>query len=101
MLMPEMDAIVERSYVVVGSPDEVDAHLREAAKNLNVGHLIPQFATMNKDLTKYNTLLFAEQVMRQLRELFSDWEDRWWPHPMDHSTRAPSSELQPTPLAAP
>ena len=56
-------------------------HLREAAKNLDVGHLMLQFATMNKDLAKYNPLLLR-------------------PQPMDYSTRVPSSEVQPTLLAA-
>jgi hypothetical protein len=56
-------------------------HLREAAKNLDVDHLMLPFATMNKDLAKYNPLLL-------------------WPQAMDHSTRVPSSEVQPTFLAA-
>lgn len=31
---------------------------------------------------------------------FSDWEDRWWPQPMDRSARAPLRGLQPTAPAA-
>ena len=38
---------------------------------------------MSKDLTRYNTKLFAEQVMPKLKGMFADWEDRWWPQPMD------------------
>jgi hypothetical protein len=56
-------------------------HLREAAKNLDVGHLMLQFATMNKDLAKYNPPLLR-------------------PQPMDHSSRAPASGVQPKALAA-
>jgi len=26
--------------------------------------------------------------MPQLRDLFSEWEDRWWPKPMDANERA-------------
>ena len=65
MLAREMDAIVESGYVIIGSPDEVAAQLREVANNLNVGHLmlLLQFGDMGKDLAKYNTQLFAEQVM--------------------------------------
>ncbi|TMJ65698.1 MAG: LLM class flavin-dependent oxidoreductase [Alphaproteobacteria bacterium] len=102
MLAREMDAIVERGYVIIGSPDEVAAQLREVAKNLNVGHLMMllQFGNMAKDLAKYNTQLFAEQVMPQLHDVFADWEDRWWPQPMEHSARAPLSGLQPPTLAA-
>ena len=53
----EMDAIVDKGYVIIGSPDEVAEQLREVATNLNVGHLmlLLQFGNMSKDLAKYNT----------------------------------------------
>ena len=44
--------------------------------------LLLQYGNMSKDLTKYNTKLFAEKVMPQVKDLFSDWEDQWWPQPM-------------------
>jgi alkanesulfonate monooxygenase SsuD/methylene tetrahydromethanopterin reductase-like flavin-dependent oxidoreductase (luciferase family) len=102
MLAREMDAIVDKGYVIIGSPDEVAAQLREVAKNLNVGHLMMllQFGNMGKDLAKYNTQLFAEQVMPQLRDVFADWEDRWWPQPMDRGARAPLLGFKPAALAA-
>ena len=28
-----------------------------------------------------NIRLFSEKVMPNLRDLWSDWEDRWWIHP--------------------
>ena len=39
------------------------------ATELNVGHLmlLLQFGNMGKDLAKYNTKLFAEQVMPKLQ----------------------------------
>jgi len=102
MLAQEMDAIVEKGYVIIGSPDEVAAQLKEVATNLNVGHLmlLLQFGNMKKDLVKYNTRLFAEKVMNQLRDVFPEWEDLWWPQPMDRSARAPLSPFQPMVLAA-
>ena len=86
----EMDAIVDNGYVIIGSPDEVAEQLREVATNLNVGHLmlLLQFGNMSKDLTRYNTKLFAEQVMPKLKGHFADWEDRWWPQPMETAQRA-------------
>ena len=71
MLAREMDAIVEKGYVIIGSPDEVADQLQEVATNLNVGHLmlLLQFGNMGKDLAKYNTKLFAEKVMPQLRRV--------------------------------
>src|SRR6185437_5391753 len=97
-LAREMDAIVDKGYVIIGSPDEVAAQLKEVAHKLNVGHLmlLLQFGNMSKDLAKYNTGLFAEKVMPQLRDVFSEWEDRWWPQPMPAAERA-----APTPFRQP
>ena len=101
-LAREMDAIVEKGYVIIGSPDEVAAQLKEVAANLNVGHLmlLCQFGNMGKDLAKYNTKLFAEKVMPQLTDTFSEWEDRWWPQPMHRDARAPLAPFQPAAMAA-
>ena len=82
--------IVERGYVVIGSPDEVADKLREVAVNLNVGQMMVllQFGDMSKQLAGYNTRLFAARVAPQLRELFDDrWENRWWPRPLDGAHR--------------
>ncbi len=86
----EMDAIVDRGYVIIGSPEEVTEQLREVAKKLNVGHLmlLLQFGNMGKDLCRYNTKLFAERVMPNVRDVFADWEDRWWPKPIAAQSRA-------------
>jgi len=86
-----MEDIVERGYVVVGSPDEVAEQLRAVARSLNVGHLmlLLQFGNMGRDLTFHNTELFARKVLPQLRDLFEDdWEDHWWPRPLDAAERA-------------
>jgi alkanesulfonate monooxygenase SsuD/methylene tetrahydromethanopterin reductase-like flavin-dependent oxidoreductase (luciferase family) len=97
----EMDAIVEKGYVIVGSPDEVVEQLREVAVNLNVGHLmlLLQFGNMSKQLAKYNTKLFAAQVMPKMQGLFSEWNDRWWPQPMATAQRAEVPAFMPS-LAA-
>ena len=74
----EMDEIIDLGYVIIGSPDEVVAQLTEVATELNVGHLmlLLQFGNMGKDLAKYNTKLFAEQVMPKLQPLFCEWAIR-------------------------
>ena len=101
-LAREMDAIVEKGYVIIGSPDEVAEQLKEVAKNLNVGHLmlLMQFGNMGKDLAMYNTKLFAEKVMPQLTEMFSEWEDRWWPKPMNAASRASLAPFRQPAIAA-
>ncbi len=97
-----MDAIVDKGYVIIGSPDEVAAQLREVATNLNVGHLmlLLQFGNMNKDLAKYNTKLFADKVMPQMADLFAEWDDRWWPQPIARSERAALPSFRPPAMAA-
>ena len=97
MLAREMEDIVERGYVIVGSPDEVAEQLREVAVNLNVGHLmlLLQFGNMSKEPTRYNTKLFAERVLPQMRDLFDEWDDRWWPQPMAAAARAQLTPFQP------
>jgi alkanesulfonate monooxygenase SsuD/methylene tetrahydromethanopterin reductase-like flavin-dependent oxidoreductase (luciferase family) len=88
--VPDFDTILERGYLIIGSPDEVADRLRDIALNLNVGQLMAllQFGNMGSELTRYNTRLFAEQVMPQLKDLFTDqWEDRWWPKPLAKQQR--------------
>jgi hypothetical protein len=96
-----MDAIVDKGYVIIGSPDEVAAQLQEVGKTLNVGHLmlLLQFGSMGKDLAAHNTKLFADRVLPELRGLFGEWEDRWWPQPMARPQRAQIPAFQ-SPLAA-
>ena len=85
-----IEEIVDKGYVILGSPDEVAAQLREVATSLNIGHMMMlcQFGNMNKELTNYNSKMFAERVAPQLRGLFEDkWENRWWPKPRTQRAR--------------
>jgi alkanesulfonate monooxygenase SsuD/methylene tetrahydromethanopterin reductase-like flavin-dependent oxidoreductase (luciferase family) len=87
---PSFEEIVSKGYVIVGSPDEVAEQLREVATELNVGQLmlLLQYGNMGRDLTAYNTELFAKRVMPQLHELFGErWENRWWPKPLPAEDR--------------
>jgi hypothetical protein len=80
--------------VIIGSPDEVAEQLREVAVDLNVGQLmlLLQFGNMSKQLTTYNTRLFAARVAPQLRDLFDDrWENRRWPTPDHRRPRVPGA----------
>ena len=102
MVAREMKDIVERGYVIVGSPKDVVEQLEHVAKTLNVGHfmMLLQYGNMSKALTKYNTKLFAEQVMPKLRPMFAEWEDRWWPKPLAKSQRAEIPAFRPGAEAA-
>jgi alkanesulfonate monooxygenase SsuD/methylene tetrahydromethanopterin reductase-like flavin-dependent oxidoreductase (luciferase family) len=73
--------IIERGYIVAGSPDTVVDQLTELADTLNVGHLMVMlhYGNMPKETVLKNTDLFATKVMPRLRDKFGEWEDHWWP----------------------
>jgi alkanesulfonate monooxygenase SsuD/methylene tetrahydromethanopterin reductase-like flavin-dependent oxidoreductase (luciferase family) len=73
--------IVDRGYVVAGSPDTVVDHLNEMADTMRVGHLmlLLHFGNLSKETTRYNSERFAREVAPRLRPRFAEWEDRWWP----------------------
>jgi alkanesulfonate monooxygenase SsuD/methylene tetrahydromethanopterin reductase-like flavin-dependent oxidoreductase (luciferase family) len=102
MLAREMAAIVDKGYVIVGSPDEIVEQLTLVATDLNVGHLMMllQFGNMSKELAQYNTRLFAEKVMPRLKHVHSGWEDKWWPQPMPRAERAAPAAFEPALPAA-
>ena len=94
----EFDAILENGYVIIGTPDQVAGKLRQVIHDLRFGQLmlLLQFGNMDKQLAKYNSRLYAEQVMPQLRDVWSGWENHWWPTPMAAADRA-----APDPIAYP
>ena len=93
----EMKDLVDAGYIVIGSPKDVTEQIIELGETLNVGNLmlLMQFGNMNKDLTRYNTRLFADKVMPELKKFFGAWEHRWWPRPMDAALRAEIPAYQP------
>ena len=73
--------IVDRGYIMAGSPDTIVDQMNEMAGTLNAGHvmLLCQFGNLGKEATMYNTQRFAQDVMPRLRHHYSDWEDKWFP----------------------
>jgi alkanesulfonate monooxygenase SsuD/methylene tetrahydromethanopterin reductase-like flavin-dependent oxidoreductase (luciferase family) len=73
--------LIDRGYVVAGSPDTVVDRLNDLADKLNIGHLmlLLHYGNMPKETTLYNTTRFAKDVMPRLRHRFDQWEDKWWP----------------------
>jgi alkanesulfonate monooxygenase SsuD/methylene tetrahydromethanopterin reductase-like flavin-dependent oxidoreductase (luciferase family) len=70
--------------IIAGSPERVTEQIRDLADDLRVGHLmlLLHFGNMPRDKVMKNTRIFAEQVMPNLRDVWSDWEDKWWIHPL-------------------
>lgn len=96
----EMDAIVDNGYVIIGSPDQVAEQLREVVHDLRFGQLmlLLQFGNMSKDVANNNTRLYAEKVKPLLADVWSEWENHWWPKPMSMPNRAATNF--PTPAIA-
>ena len=73
--------IVDAGNVVAGTPDQVTEQLEQVATDLRVGHLmlLNQIGSMPHDLAMYNIEKTATEVVPNLRHLWSDYEDHWWP----------------------
>ncbi|MGH7879287.1 MAG: LLM class flavin-dependent oxidoreductase, partial [Candidatus Binataceae bacterium] len=87
---------VDQGYIIAGSPATVRERLREAMKSLNCGHLmiLQQIGSMPPELVRKSTELFAREVMPEMRDLWSDWEDKWSPRPIPESERAMPAPLE-------
>ncbi len=88
--MMSFETMVEKGYVVLGSPDQVISKLTEVGTSMNVGHLLTlaHFGNMDKELVRYNTEMLARKVLPEVQPLFeNDWEDHWWPHPLPSAQR--------------
>ncbi|MGI4815066.1 MAG: LLM class flavin-dependent oxidoreductase [Janthinobacterium lividum] len=69
--------------VIGGGPDTVVNQIEEAIRNLRIGHImvILQIQSMDKELTNYNTKMFAEKVLPRIRNIWDKegYVDHWWP----------------------
>ena len=60
------------------------------ARELRFGQLmlLLQFGNMTKEVANNNTKLYAEKVKPLLSDVWSEWENHWWPKPMSLAKRA-------------
>jgi len=75
--------MIEKGFVVVGSPATVRDKLEDIAKRLNVGHFMIalQFGSMPHAQAVSNIELFGREVLPHLQNIWEDqdWENHWWP----------------------
>jgi alkanesulfonate monooxygenase SsuD/methylene tetrahydromethanopterin reductase-like flavin-dependent oxidoreductase (luciferase family) len=73
--------IIEDGNIIAGSPKQVTEQLEHVIKDLRVGHLmiLNQFGSMPHDLAMYNIKKTAAEVLPNLRPIWSEYEDQWWP----------------------
>ena len=60
---------------------------KRQVKELRIGNLmlLLQFGDMPKELALKNTTLFANEVMPYMRDIWSEYDTRWWPDGVDNS----------------
>ena len=79
--------LVDGGYVIAGGPDTVRERMEDMIKTLHVGMVFGLFmmGDMPDWKVRYNTQMFADKVMPQLRNMWPEWEhdERWWIHPLD------------------
>jgi alkanesulfonate monooxygenase SsuD/methylene tetrahydromethanopterin reductase-like flavin-dependent oxidoreductase (luciferase family) len=75
--------LIEKQFVIAGSPATVREQLIEACRTLRIGNLMVllQIGSMPHELALRNIDLFTEQVLPHLRPLWDNepWENEWWP----------------------
>jgi alkanesulfonate monooxygenase SsuD/methylene tetrahydromethanopterin reductase-like flavin-dependent oxidoreductase (luciferase family) len=89
--------------VIGGSPDTVVAELENAIRTLRIGHLmvILQIQSMDRELTEYNTRMFAEKVLPRLQPIWEKegYVDHWWPQGATRNARLtlakPGAQVEP------
>jgi alkanesulfonate monooxygenase SsuD/methylene tetrahydromethanopterin reductase-like flavin-dependent oxidoreductase (luciferase family) len=74
--------LIDRGFVITGSPKRVREQLLDGIKRLRLGHLLAllHFGSMPTELCRKNIDLFCREVLPHIENLWDDeWEDRWWP----------------------
>lgn len=71
----------EKGYIIAGSPKTVRERIRELAKTLRVGQLIPtlHMGNLSEEQARENTHLFGTEVIPYLRDVWEEYEDKWTP----------------------
>ena len=85
---------VDGGFVVAGSPATVREQLKDVIERLHVGHLmlLLHFGDLPRDKTLHNTELFAREVIPHLKDMWSEWDDRWYPKPLgEQEVRQPAA----------
>jgi len=91
--------MIDKGYIVAGSPDSVAEQIEKVVDSLKIGHLVCllHFGDMPNDLCRYSTEMFATKVIPQMRSKWKGYEDHWSPKPMALQDRAEPRTVTPFP----
>ncbi|MBK6660722.1 MAG: LLM class flavin-dependent oxidoreductase [Proteobacteria bacterium] len=89
--------MIDKGYIVAGSPDSVAEQIEKVVDSLKIGHLVCllHFGDMPNDLCRYSTEMFATKVIPQMRSKWKGYEDHWSPKPMPLEDRAEPRTVTP------
>ncbi len=82
--------LIDEGRVIAGSPDTVRERMEDLIKSLRVGVVfcLLHQGDMPWELARYNTHLFATEVMPGLRDIWpEESDDRFWIHPIPEEER--------------
>ena len=76
--------LIDQGFIVAGSPDSVASQMERVAETLKVGHIVclQHIGDMPVEKTRYNTEMFAREVMPRLKPIWNEYEDQWSPTPL-------------------
>lgn len=80
-------------YIIAGTPERVEQRVRELVTELRIGQLITcmHVGNLSEEIAARNTYLFGTQVIPKLRDIWSEYEDRWTP--LESQRRVAAMEL--------
>ncbi|MCC6707906.1 MAG: LLM class flavin-dependent oxidoreductase [Gammaproteobacteria bacterium] len=89
--------MIDKGYIVAGSPDSVAEQIEKVVDSLKIGHLVCllHFGDMPNDLCRYSTEMFANKVIPQMRSKWKGHVDHWSPKPMPLEDRAEPRTVTP------
>jgi alkanesulfonate monooxygenase SsuD/methylene tetrahydromethanopterin reductase-like flavin-dependent oxidoreductase (luciferase family) len=68
-------------YIIAGTPERVEQRVRELVTELRIGQLITcmHIGNLPEEVAALNNELFGTKVAPKLRDIWSEYEDRWTP----------------------
>jgi alkanesulfonate monooxygenase SsuD/methylene tetrahydromethanopterin reductase-like flavin-dependent oxidoreductase (luciferase family) len=78
------EELVDKGIIIAGGPETVRQRLEAAARESNIGNWIAlmHVGDMPREKALHNIDLFSSKVLPQLRGVFDDHDDPWWPKPI-------------------
>jgi alkanesulfonate monooxygenase SsuD/methylene tetrahydromethanopterin reductase-like flavin-dependent oxidoreductase (luciferase family) len=79
------EEMIEYGVVIGGSPETVIKRMEANARESNFANwvLMLHIGSMPRDLAMRNIELFTSEVMPKLGPIFSEYDNPWWPEPIE------------------